>query len=226
VEQFTRFEPLNSASINLSSLGPLASALQLMLGGRHAAKNQPLSPQLIKHLGQLLKNTRGGIPSNLTSALQMLGNLQSFKPLEDALTNVSSNIQFYQYQNVDQQQNNQSIFYFNLPTKEPQVPQVEGEVEQQESNDPNGEKSWRLTLLLPCGDNDKIKVNALLTGNSVELDLTCNNQSLVDRANFYKNFLGSRLEALGFEKPTVSCQQGEIPATLLKRPNQLVELMI
>jgi len=226
VEQFTRFEPLSSASINLSSLGPLASALQLILGGRHAAQNQAMSPQLIKHLNQLMKKTRGGSASNLTSALQMLGNLKSFKPLEEALTNISSNIQFYQYQNAEQQQNNQSLFYFNLPTKEPHVPQVEGEVEQQASNDKKGEKTWRLTLLLPCGDTDKIKVNAILSGNGVELDLTCNNQSLLERANFYKNFLASRLESLGFETPKVSCQQGDIPATLLKRPNQLVELMV
>jgi len=226
VEQFSRFEPLSSASINLSSLGPLASALQLILGGRHAAQEQAMSPQLIKHLNQLMKKTRGASASNLTSALQMLGNLKSFKPLEEALTNISSNIQFYQYQNAEQQQNNQSLFYFNLPTKEPHVPQVEGEVEQQESNEQQGEKTWRLTLLLPCGESDQIKVNALLSGNGVELELTCNNQSLLERANFYKNFLASRLEALGFETPKVNCQQGEIPTTLLKRPNQLVELMV
>lgn len=226
VEQFTRFEPLSSASVNLSSLGPLASALQLMLGGRHVANGNSPSPQLLKHLSQLVKQTRGASASNLTSALQLLGNLQSFKPLEEALSNISSNIQFYQYQNAEQQQNNSSLFYFNLPTKESQVPQIEGEVEEQNASKQHGEKSWRLTLLLPCGDVDKIKVNALLTGNGVELDLTCNNQSLVERANFYKAFLANRLESLGFDKPKVTCQQGEIPTTLLKRPNQLVELMI
>lgn len=225
VEQYSRFEPLNSASVSLTTLGPLASALQLMLGGRHIASGQQLSPQLLKHLNQLLKQSKGN-NSHLTSALQLLGNLQSLKPLDDALTNLSANIQFYQYQNLEQQQNNPSLFYFNVPTKEQQVSQIEGEVEEQQEEYQGGQKSWRLTLLVPCGNNEKIKVNALLTGQGVELDLTCNSDSLLERAIFYQDFLTSRLEALGFDKPTVKCQQGDIPTSLIKRPNQLVELII
>jgi len=225
-EQFTRFEPLSA--VNLNSLGPLANALQLMLGGRHAAQGQMLSPELLNHLKKIMKQSTNSNNSNnsLTTALQMLGNLKSLKPLEESLTSLSSHIQFYQYQNAEQQQSNQPLFYFNIPTKEPHLPQVEGEVEQQNNTDENNKKSWRLTLLLPCGGNDKIKVNALLTGSSLELDLTSNNESIVQKVDFYKDFLANRLESLGFDKPTVNCQQGEIPKTLLKRPNQLVELMI
>ena len=229
IEQFTRFEPLNTqnTATQSKSLGPLANALQLLLGGRSAAQGQSLSPQLLKHLSSLIKNSSSSTNNNnLNIALQMLGNLQSFKPLEESLTNLSSHIQFYQYQNAEQQQNNQSLFYFNMPTKEPNVPQVEGEVEEQNAQDGQSEKSWRLTLLLPCGENEKIKVNALLTGSKLELDLTCNNRSLVQRADFYLSFLSNRLESLGFDETSISCKEGEIPATLLKRPNQLVELMI
>lgn len=226
LEQFTRFEPLSA--VNLNSLGPLANALQLMLGGRHAAQGQVLSPELLNHLKKIMKQSSNAASSSnsLTAALQMLGNLKSLKPLEDSLTNLSSHIQFYQYQNAEQQQTNQPLFYFNIPTKEPHLPQVEGEVEQQNNADENGQKSWRLTLLLPCGGNDKIKVNALLIGSRLELDLTSNNESIIQKVDFYKGFLANRLESLGFDKPTVNCQQGEIPITLLKRPNQLVELMI
>jgi len=225
-EQFTRFEPLSA--VNLNSLGPLANALQLMLGGRHAAQGNMLSPELLNHLKKIMKQSTNSSSStnNLTTALSMLGNLKSLKPLEESLTNLSSHIQFYQYQNAEQQQSNQSLFYFNIPTKEPHLPQVEGEVEQQNNGDGNGNKSWRLTLLLPCGGDEKIKVNALLTGSHLELGLTSNNESIVQKADFYKDFLASRLESLGFDKPTVNCQQGDIPKTLLKRPNQLVELMI
>ena len=226
VEQFSRFEPLNTASVSLTNLGPLASALHLMLGGRHIANGHSTSPQLLKHLEQLVKKGKGATGVNLVSALQMLGSLQSLKPLEEALSGLTSNIQFYQYQNAEQQQNNQSLFYFNIPTKESQLPQVEGEIEQENDNQQQGEKSWRLTLLLPCGEQDKIKVNALLTSNGVELDFTCNNTALLERANFYSSFLGERLETLGFVKPSIKCQEGEIPTTLVKRPNQLVELVI
>jgi len=229
IEQFTRFEPLNTQNIatQTSTLGPLANALQLLLGGRSAAQGPTLSPQLRKHLATLLKQPPNSNNSNhLNTALQMLGNLQSIKPLEESLTNLSSHIQFYQYQNVEQQQNNQSLFYFNMPTKEPNVPQIEGEVEENNAQDGKSEKSWRLTLLLPCGDNEKIKVNALLSGVTLELDLTCNNKSLVQRADFYLDFLTNRLESLGFDKLTVNCQEGEIPETLVKRPNQLVEIRI
>lgn len=226
VEQFSRFEPLNTASVSLTNLGPLASALHLMLGGRHIANGHSTSPQLLKHLEQLTKQAKGTTNANLISALQMLGSLQSLKPLEEALSGLTSNIQFYQYQNAEQQQNNQSLFYFNIPTKESQLPQVEGEIEQENDNQQQGEKSWRLTLLLPCGEHDKIKVNALLTPRGVELDFTCNNTALLERANFYSRFLSERLETLGFVKPSIKCQEGEIPATLVKRPNQLVELVI
>lgn len=228
IEQFTRFEPLNIQNLATQSkvLGPLANALQLLLGGRGAAQGKDLSPQLLKHLTSLIKNSNTTTNNNLTTALQMLGNLQSLKPLEESLTNLSSHIQFYQYQNAEQQQNNQSLFYFSMPTKEPNVPQIEGEVEEKNAQDGQSEKSWRLTLLLPCGDSEKIKVNALLTGSKLELDLTCNNKSLVQRADFYLSFLTNRLESLGFDKPSVSCQEGTIPTTLLKRPNQLVELII
>lgn len=226
VEQFSRFEPLSTTSVSLTNLGPLASALHLMLGGRHIANGHSTSPQLLKHLEQLVKKGKGATGANLVSALQMLGSLQSLKPLEEALSGLTSNIQFYQYQNAEQQQNNQSLFYFNIPTKESQLPQVEGEIEQENDNQQQGEKSWRLTLLLPCGEQDKIKVNALLTSNGVELDFTCNNTALLERANFYSSFLSERLETLGFVKPSIKCQEGEIPATLVKRPNQLVELVI
>ena len=226
IEQFSRFEPLNNASVSLTNLGPLASALHLMLGGRHIANGHSTSPQLLKHLEQLTKQAKGTTNANLISALQMLGSLQSLKPLEEALSGLTSNIQFYQYQNAEQQQNNQSLFYFNIPTKESQLPQVEGEIEQENDNQQQGEKSWRLTLLLPCGEHDKIKVNALLTPRGVELDFTCNNTALLERANFYSSFLSERLETLGFVKPSIKCQEGEIPATLVKRPNQLVELVI
>ncbi|WP_435274824.1 hypothetical protein ACMAZF_16420 [Psychrobium sp. nBUS_13] len=226
VEQFSRFEPLSSTSVSLTNLGPLASALHLMLGGRHIANGHSTSPQLLKHLEQLVKKGKGATGANLVSALQMLGSLQSLKPLEEALSGLTSNIQFYQYQNAEQQQNNQSLFYFNIPTKESQLPQVEGEIEQENDNQQQGEKSWRLTLLLPCGEQDKIKVNALLTSTGVELDFTCNNTALLERANFYSSFLSERLETLGFVKPSIKCQEGEIPTTLVKRPNQLVELVI
>ncbi|MCG7531166.1 hypothetical protein MHM98_07345 [Psychrobium sp. MM17-31] len=225
VEQFSRFEPLSTASVSLTNLGPLASALHVMLGGRHIANGQSPSPQLLKHLGQLVK--QGKQPtSHLMSALQMLGNLQSFKPLEEALTGMSANIQFYQYQNAEQQQTNQNLFYFNVPTKEQHIPQIEGEIEREHQDEKTGEKCWRLTLLLPCGQTDKVKVNALLTSQGVELDLTCNNASLLERANFYSGFLSDRLEALGFNNTNINCTEGEIPTTLVKRPNQLVELMI
>ncbi len=226
IEQFSRFEPLNNASVSLTNLGPLASALHLMLGGRHIANGHSTSPQLLKHLEQLTKQAKGTTNANLISALQMLGSLQSLKPLEEALSGFTSNIQFYQYQNAEQQQTNQSLFYFNIPTKESQLPQVEGEIEQENDNQQQGEKSWRLTLLLPCGEQDKIKVNALLTANGVELDFTCNNTALLERANFYSSFLSERLETLGFVKPSIKCQEGDIPTTLIKRPNQLVELVI
>ncbi|MGB1298870.1 MAG: hypothetical protein ACPG8A_11355, partial [Psychrobium sp.] len=225
VEQFSRFEPLSTASVSLTNLGPLASALHVMLGGRHIANGQSPSPHLLKHIGQLVK--QGKQPtSHLMSALQMLGNLQSFKPLEEALTGMSANIQFYQYQNAEQQQTNQNLFYFNVPTKEQNVPQVEGEIEREHQDEKTGEKCWRLTLLLPCGQTDKVKVNALLTSQGIELDLTCNNASLLERANFYSGFLSDRLEALGFNDTKINCTEGEIPTTLVKRPNQLVELMI
>lgn len=225
VEQYSRFEPLSTASVSLTNLGPLASALHVMLGGRHIANGQSPSPQLLKHIGQLVK--QGKQPtSHLMSALQMLGNLQSFKPLEEALTGMSANIQFYQYQNAEQQQTNQNLFYFNVPTKEQNVPQVEGEIEREHQDEKTGEKCWRLTLLLPCGQTDKVKVNALLTSQGVELDLTCNNASLLQRANFYSEFLSDRLETLGFNDTKINCTEGEIPTTLVKRPNQLVELMI
>ncbi|MGB0833781.1 MAG: hypothetical protein ACPGR2_04630 [Psychrobium sp.] len=225
VEQFSRFEPLSTASVSLTNLGPLASALHVMLGGRHIANGQSPSPQLLKHIGQLVKQGKQST-NNLLSALQMLGNLQSFKPLEEALTGMSASIQFYQYQNAEQQQANQNLFYFNVPTKEQNIPQVEGEIEREHQDEKTGEKCWRLTLLLPCGQTDKVKVNALLTKQGVELDLTCNNASLLERANFYSSFLSNRLASLGFNDTKINCTEGDIPTTLVKRPNQLVELMI
>ncbi|MDP2561658.1 hypothetical protein [Psychrobium sp. 1_MG-2023] len=225
IGQFMQFEPLSSQSINLSHLGPLASALQLILGGRHAQQGQSLSPELAKHLQKILKKgSSSASASQLARALQLLGSLPHLKPLEDTLTSLTSNIQLYQYQSQDQNTNNQQQYYFSLPTSEQQISQVEGELSQASNTNERGEKQWRLTLLLPLEHQEKIKAVATIQGTSVEIELTCSNPELTDRASFYCDFLSERLKTLGLQANKISCEQGDIPKTLLKRPNQLVEV--
>ena len=222
IEQFVQFNPLSSSSINLSTLGPLASAIQMILAGRHANTSKKVSPELNKQMLKLLKQSKDN--SGLTKALAMLGSLASLKPLEDALTGIAGNIQLYQYQSMENTQNNQLSFYFSIPTREPSIPQVEGEIERQDDEE-DGTKVWRLTLLLPVGDTDKIKAMATLRGTNVEIEMSSNNSELVSRAEFYGGFLSQRLESLGISSSKIICQQAELPNSLLKRPNQLIELM-
>jgi len=224
ISQFSSFSSLAPSSINLSALGPLASALQLILGAKSAAANQELSPALKQHMLNILKKPNAKLGTNLAQALQMLGNLSSLKPLEEALTSLSGNITLYQYQNQESSSNNQALFYFSLPTSDKDVEHIEGEIEQQ--GDEATGKTWRLTLLLPAGEQQKIKAIASLYAGQVDIELVCNNPALLDRVSFYQQFLGDRLDALGFADSKVTCRQGDIAKSLLKRPNQLVELIV
>jgi len=224
IAQFSTYSPLSTSSVNLSSLGPLASALQLILGAKGANSGTTLSPALMQQLNKILK--RSAKPNAaMTQALQMLGNLSSLKPLEDVLTSLSSHITLYQYQNLESNINNHPLFYFTLPTKEQGIDQIEGEIEHQEDND-DGEKSWRLTLLLPVGENQKLKAVAALKAQQISLEFTCSDNALLARANSYQQFLSERFETLGFSDTKIVCSQSEIEQSLLKRPNQLVEIIV
>jgi len=174
--------------------------------------------QLHKILNKKSKSTAA-----LTQALQMLGNLSSLKPLEDALTSLSSHITLYQYQNLESSLNNHSLFYFTLPTREQGIDQIEGEIEQHVED---GEKTWRLTMLLPIGEQQKIKAVVSLTSTNIALEFVCSDHQLLERANGYQQFLCERLASLGFGNTKITCSQGEIQQSLLKRPNQLVELLV
>ena len=239
IEQFVRFDPLAPSAINTSSLGSLASAIQLLLGGRIAnatiaqhstnGKDDPnissgLSSQLIK----IMKNSKGKGQSsaNLLQMLAQLNNFNGLKLLEESLLSLTGHLKLYQYQGQEQHNNNQQIFYFTIPTSEPTLPQVEGEIEQSPNPDNPQQKIWRLTLLLPVGATDKIQATAILQGKNVEIKLISNNAELVKKAEYFSGFLSQRLETLGLSTGEICCKKEELPTSLLKRPNQLVELMI
>ena len=225
IAQFSNYTPLNQSSINLSSLGPLASALQLILGAKATNSGAAPSQAILQQMTKILKKGNAKPNQALTHALQMLGNLQSLKPLEDVLTSLSSHITLYQYQNLESNLNNQQTFYFSLLTREQGLDQIEGEVEQKaETSD--AESAWRLTLLLPVGDKQKIKAVASLSSQNVELELVCSDSALLKRTNDFQQFLAERLSSLGFASTKITCSQGEIPSSLLRRPNQLVELLV
>jgi len=224
IAQFSTFVPLAASSINLSSLGPLAGALQLILGARGAGSSVGLSPAMQQQMSKLINKKAKPNPA-LLQALQLLGTLSNLKPLEDALTSLSSHITLYQYQNLESNLNNHQLFYFTLPTREQGVDQIEGEIEhQQETSD--GEKSWRLTLLLPIGDGQKLKAIAVLASQNVTLEFVCSDAVLLDIANSYQQFLADRLLSLGFNQAEINCRHAPIEKSLLKRPNQLVELVV
>ena len=231
IEQFTRFQPLMPASINLSSLGPLAGALQLILGSKASLSSNKLSPQLTKQLQKIIKPATTGRNSSgssgLIQALQLLGNLTAHKPLEEMLTSLSGHIQLYQHQSQEQSQNTQQqLLFFTLPTSDPTLPQVEGQIEQQTDNDDPANKSWQLTILLPIGDKAKLQAVATLQGKNVSIEMLSNNSDIVAKTRFYIDFLSERLKSLGLTTSQLSCKQGELPQSLIKRPNQLVELIV
>lgn len=231
IEQVVRFNPLNPASISLSSLGPLAGALQLLLAG-HSGLNsssqpaKPLSPELVAQLKKILQQGKAANKANLVHSLTQLGNFGSLKSLEQTLASLSGHLQLYQYQSQEHSSNNQQIFYFTLPTSESLLPQIEGQIEQKSHSDEPQRKTWQLTLLLPVGATDKIKASANLQGTSVEIELLSNNAEIVKKAKPLTAFLSQRLISLGLTTPEISCKQAELPKSLLKRPHQLVELMI
>jgi hypothetical protein len=231
IEQFVRFDPLAPASINLSSLGSLAGALQLLLGGRSALTSQSpstnaLSPELATQLKKIVQQGKAPNKTNLLQSLAQLGNFSALKSLEETLTSLSGHLQLYQYQSQEQSTNNQQMFYFTLPTSESTLPQVEGQIEQQPDPDDLERKTWQLTLLLPIGASDKLKASAKLQGKNVEIKLLSNSEEIVQKAQFFTDFLSQRLISLGLTTTNISCKQAELPKSLLKRPNQLVELMI
>jgi hypothetical protein len=226
IEQFVRFDPLSPASISLSSLGPLAGALQLLLGGRASTAAKPLSPELSAQLKKILQQGKNPAKINLLQSLAQLGNISSFTALEETLVSLSGHLQLYQYQSQEQSGNNQQTFYFTLPTSESLLPQIEGQIEQGSDPEDPARKTWQLTLLLPIGMTDKLKATANLQGNNVELELTSNNEEMVKKAEFFTDFLRQRLESLGLTAKNISCKHAPLPKSLLQRPNQLVELII
>ena len=226
IEQFVRFDPLSPSSINLTSLGPLAGALQLLLGGRAANSTTPLGPILSAQLKKILSSNKQTTSQNLAQSLAQLSQHPSFKSLEEVLVTLSGHIQLYQYQSQEQTSTNQQIFFFTLPTSEPAVPQVEGQIEQQCDPDEPDKKSWKLTLLLPIGPTEKLQASANLQGSNVEIELTCENNEILNKAEFFSDFLRQRLETLGLKANDISCKHAPLPKSLLQRPNQLVELVI
>ncbi|NRA85536.1 MAG: hypothetical protein HRU22_17700, partial [Gammaproteobacteria bacterium] len=252
IEQFTRFDPLQPASINLRHLGSLASAIQLILGFKAASStkadgspisegkksdgssaltpglSQGLSSALTEQLKKILGNGKSKQPnkSNLIQGLLQLGNLSSLKLIEESLTALSGHLKLYQYQSQEQSNANNQTIFFTIPTSEPSIPQVEGQIERGNKDQASGQRVWQLTLLLPVGNTDKIQASAKLQGNNLELELVSNNQEMVDKAKFFADFLSQRLTTLGLTVSDISCKQAELPKSLLKRPNQLVELMV
>jgi len=226
IEQFVRFDPLSPSSINLTNLGPLAGALQLLLGGRAANSTTPLGPILSAQLKKILSSHKQTTSQNLAQSLAQLNQHPSFKSLEEVLVTLSGHIQLYQYQSQEQTSTNQQVFFFTLPTSEPAVPQVEGQIEQQCDPDEPTNKSWKLTLLLPIGATEKLQASANLQGSNVEIELTCENNEILNKAEFFSDFLRQRLETLGLKANDISCKHAPLPKSLLQRPNQLVELVI
>jgi len=226
IEQFVRFDPLSPASINLTSIGSLAGAIQLLLGARAASSSAPPGPVLTAQLKKILNQNKQSSKQNLLQNLAMLGQHTSVKSLEETLVSLSGHIQLYQYQSQEQSSTNQQIFYFTLPTSESSIPQVEGQIEQQSDPDEPESKSWKLTLLLPVGNTDKLQACAKLQGNNVEIELTSNNNEMVNKAEFFTDFLRRRLETLGLTANNINCTHAQLPKSLLQRPNQLVELII
>ena len=142
LQQMMQFNPMHPASINLGALGPLAAALQLMLGAKQLAHGDaPLSPELMQHLSKILQGPKKGGPGAASSqGLQMLAMLGAADKLTETLSNLAGNIRLYQYSAQEQSSPQQQVYYFALPTSDSQLPQVEGQLEQQpeEAGDEGG----------------------------------------------------------------------------------------
>ncbi|TDF39508.1 flagellar hook-length control protein FliK [Alteromonadaceae bacterium M269] len=242
VRQLLTLPPASLTSSSLSTPAPnnslisgLVGLLQITLASRLAKSGAKSLERATQALAPILatpgiaKPTKQQVAKSLNEISQADQKHALLKELGRFFVSHQNN----KLSSIEQQLNGQEGLYYVLPSAlGEQRKDIELLIKRKQDED--GEKSkgdknirsWHINMKLDAGSKGELLAKARLREKEVEVDFYTSNNELKNLVLNFLPLLKKKLQELGIQLTKSQCQLGKIPASLQRKPYQILETRV